>query len=356
MAEVRSTPLDGIQIARALAAVLVVFLHALEEASFSPAGTAPDWLFIGGAGVDIFFVISGFIMMVVSFPAARPAEQPGVFLRKRIARIYPLYWLCCAIVLIAAAQGFYRAGGWTADDIVRSLLLAPSERKLIFVSWTLVHEMNFYLLFAAAVVFRSPTVALGGVTAAIIVQLALAPFMPDAATREVLGDAIALEFCFGMALGWLFINGRMMRIPLWCIAPAGAFLFVAKLIAPGEMRGEVSEVWRALVWGAPAIVIVAAAATWRGGGRISNVLVAIGDASYAIYLLHPFVMLAYAKVLRAIPMLGAGRQEIAVFAVILASIAIGMLTHRTVERALSGAARKLLLPGRRRAVSAAAAT
>ena len=88
--------LVGIQMLRGIAASLVVFHHSLEESLASAVPpTSPDWLTtFGASGVDIFFVISGFIMVYTSFPLRRPPVRPINFVVKRASRIYPFYWFC----------------------------------------------------------------------------------------------------------------------------------------------------------------------------------------------------------------------------------------------------------------------
>jgi peptidoglycan/LPS O-acetylase OafA/YrhL len=98
--------LPGIQILRGIAALAVIIHHSLEESNGALHRFSPDWLTTSGAAVvDIFFVISGFIMLHVSFRTGRASLRPGQFLLRRITRIYPLYWLTCLGAVTIAAFG-----------------------------------------------------------------------------------------------------------------------------------------------------------------------------------------------------------------------------------------------------------
>src|SRR5690606_9125822 len=101
MVEAEKQRLVGIQILRGVAALLVTWHHAIEEAEYSTfAAALPKWLLLFGAsGVDIFFVLSGFIMMYVTFAPGKRAENPLSFFLKRTVRIYPFFWFCCLLTL-----------------------------------------------------------------------------------------------------------------------------------------------------------------------------------------------------------------------------------------------------------------
>ena len=146
--------LVNVQFLRFIAAMLVVVYHATPHVR--DAGADPGWFFsfaeaAGFAGVDIFFVISGFIMAHTTATSAGPADA-WAFLRRRIARIYSGYWPFFLIAL-----GVF----WWVNPVhlheaalARSAVLWPANVLLIAVSWTLVFEMVFYLLFTLLIAAR----------------------------------------------------------------------------------------------------------------------------------------------------------------------------------------------------------
>jgi len=287
--------LEGLQVLRAIAALMVAVHHAAEVARQHAPNQAgvPDWLTTAGAsGVDIFFVISGFIMMVVSFPPGRRPDGPWSFFRKRVARIYPFYWLTTAGMLFGWSVGLFDTllpPALETDWIVRSFLLAPSEVLVVGVGWTLVHEMNFYLLFALSLCFGNRLVSLIGVSALLLLQLAVAPYVSDPATSLFLGRPIALEFAFGLALGYLYLSDALkIPAPLLLSLAAFAALLLAPYFIPHDSTGGLNAEDRAWAWGLPSVIVVAACAHWRvGKGRWPRAWLLMGDASYAIYLPTP---------------------------------------------------------------------
>ena len=161
--------LQGIEACRGFAAVLVVFYHAGRLISlpqyynYIPLG---DFFGFGHAGVDFFFVLSGFIITLVHRrDLGRPAAL-GRFCYRRFVRIYPLYWIVTAIVCVLALFSPDRAARLAPGHLVASLLLLPhGQDPLLGVGWTLEHEMLFYLAFALAIASRRlglVLVAVGG--------------------------------------------------------------------------------------------------------------------------------------------------------------------------------------------------
>jgi exopolysaccharide production protein ExoZ len=175
--QVVDSELYGIQILRAVAAIAVVLHHALEQSNGASGRFSPDWLTTAGAaGVDIFFVISGFIMLHVSFLPRRPVPSAGTFLFRRATRIYPLYWLCCIAILLISAAGFLSSHRYSVSKIISSMLLLPGE-TIIGVSWTLVYEMYFYFVFASTLWLRSLFATMLTTTVVIIMVLSTASMM-----------------------------------------------------------------------------------------------------------------------------------------------------------------------------------
>lgn len=156
-----STKLLSVQVARGVAANLVVLQH-LWQFELKYAGTRlPFAVHYGDLGVDVFFVVSGFIMAAVAGRGIGALE----FLWKRAARIYPTYWLAVLIMLGAAValpgvvhENVGRVSLWRCF-----LLIPPTKPQVITPAWSLVHEMYFYVIFAVFLVFRIP-ILIGALT------------------------------------------------------------------------------------------------------------------------------------------------------------------------------------------------
>jgi exopolysaccharide production protein ExoZ len=338
--------LYGIQMLRALAALAVVIHHALEESGGAAGRFSPDWLTTSGAsGVDVFFVISGFIMLHVSFRPGHKPIGPGRFLFRRATRIYPFYWLCCCALLGASAVGFMHSHHWGPGDLLATFLLLPVDNGLLGVAWTLVYEVYFYLLFAVALCFGSIALVTSGVTVAIVAVILAAGAWPGSVIQAFLANPIPLEFCMGLWLAWAFrhrqASGKAWPVALAAGAVGLAALFVAPLLVAHPDTSGLPGLPRMLAWGIPAAVMVAAALRiGPPGNRLARFAVLLGDASYALYLTHVFVMLVYAKAL-GVTGLGTVDQRFVVPLVVLIAIGVALAAHLLVERPLLSVIRRI---------------
>jgi peptidoglycan/LPS O-acetylase OafA/YrhL len=243
-------------------------------------------LFFLSAGVDCFFVISGFVM-VYSSSAMFATPKAGVaFLLKRLARIVPMYWMTTAVWLWLAAPTM------TLSSIAGSFLFYPYREAsgqivpIYGVGWTLNYEMFFYCLFAA-VMFLPRQVAVAVLCVILLALVMVGRWLPAAAPFEFWTDPIILEFALGMLIAHLHLSG--MILPTWvrCAVAIIAAIAIWSL-APYWLPSN-----RLIIWGLPAAAIIAMATLGKHDlvrGTIAaptaNVL---GNASYAIYLTHGLV-------------------------------------------------------------------
>jgi exopolysaccharide production protein ExoZ len=327
----------GLQLLRAFAALAVVVHHALEESLACRVGPkSPDWLTTAGAsGVDIFFVISGVIMLHVSFARAPPVIGPGRFLRRRINRIFPLYWATCICTICLGMVGLMHGKDFTPAVIAQSLVLLPVQNALIGVSWTLSYELYFYILFAATLFLASRAASVLLSSALILSLLFISPSLSNPEFSRFFTNPIAVEFCFGLVLGWAFTQYReLFLIPTICCLPAIVTMAVAPRFVPHSSTAGLEGVARVVWWGIPASLIVATFLSINPSKRsIVLHLVRFGDASYAIYLTHGFIMIAYAYLLKR-TLIGDIPQLFLVLLPICISALVGLLAHLVVERRL----------------------
>lgn len=336
----RPKHIASLQGLRFVAAALVVFFH-LDH--FAPAMLGMDGAFLGGlfqrgeAGVDVFFVLSGFIILYTTLGRARTRRG---FLRARFVRIYPIYWVIVGALVAAELVGITHGHANRVDPavIVPSMLLVPAPEYVIEVTWTLVIEMLFYGCFALTFFIR-PRVffATLGVWAALAIVNRIAPFAPapDWLFGYLLYSGI-LEFFFGAAIAWTACHHEG-RLPFgWTALALGSALFAYTLVGPvPEVLG------RELIFGVPSALIVYGA--FVADPWTPRFAVEIGDASYVLYLMHgPAIVLTF-KVLTALGL----DTRIGPVAVALAgatvAIAASWVIHRLVERPLL----RLLRPRRR---------
>jgi peptidoglycan/LPS O-acetylase OafA/YrhL len=345
-----------VQILRGVAALSIAALHAQHDAVALAAATGTAWVppldLPWAAGVDAFFVISGFIMVHASLDLFHREGARGAFLARRVARIVPLYWAVTTLYLALAvlAPGLLNSELLAPWPVLASYLFIPAERPdgvvqpLYSLGWTLNYEMFFYALFALAIVlpYHRAIATLAGTILALVAVGSVCRLPEPFAFWT---SPILLEFVFGLALGHLRAQGvtigRVMQVAL---ALAGLALLALDLTNPA---GAV-VVPRVLAWGVPAACLVAAASLGRDGlsprSAATRFGVALGDASYALYLLHPFAIRGV-RSLAAASGLGSalgpgGFILIALAGAILASLVV----HRTFELAATAWLRQRLNP------------
>ena len=337
--------IEPIQSLRALAALTVVVGHAQTEALVAAArhGAAfvPSHLLPWGAGVDLFFAISGFIMVVASERLFAAPGGAGTFAARRLKRIVPLYWLATTLYVAIQFATRKHVGGL---DLAASYLFWPRDvhgdgvlRPIYALGWTLQYEMLFYALFATfiALPWRWCVAAVGAVMAAGV--LAGRIWVLPAGPLAFWTQPIILEFAFGMAVGLAWREG--LRLPTWARAVL-ASVAVAVLAFDGLDAAHQAITWitptdgaRVLAWGIPTALLVAAAALGARGGssRALAGVVALGDASYALYLVHPFVVLTLARIYTAAGLAGPLGYWPFVAVSLALAIAAAFAVHRWIE-------------------------
>ena len=319
----------SIQHLRGLAALSVALFHACQwsQLSFS----------IGAAGVDVFFVISGFVMWTVT---AGRTVKPGAFVRRRVVRVAPLYWLV-TLVLVAGALIVPQRFPEVKPELGHVLL------SLVFIQhtnpvglpfpvlppgWTLNYEAVFYLVFAASLLVASESRRLWALTVA-LAALALAGFAWPPAYQMLL-NPMFLEFLAGVWLARIAQRGDLPDRALgWVLLGLSLVLF-----AGIELSGIDPDLWRPMVWGAPALMVVAGAVSIEADGGWPAIpgLRTLGDASYSVYLTHTLSIGALAMTM------GAWNPPLFIPVALVVAVAAGLATYLLIEKPMLGALRRRL--------------
>jgi peptidoglycan/LPS O-acetylase OafA/YrhL len=293
----------SIQAMRGFAVLAVILVHI--QLYFSAQLAMPDFIpyfNIGAASVDLFFVISGFIMVYATERLfGRPGATRAFFLR-RVARIVPLYWATTTIILLylLLRHRDFDAGGSFAQWVLSSYAFLPFPRgdgtvsPIHGVGWTLNYEMFFYSLFGIFVFLsrRGVVIAIGSLFCTLIAIGFLFGPLPE--PFGFWTSPIIIEFVFGMIIALAYRDG--VRLPRWLVRTlvlAGLAVY-AWSATKGHFFGPPPEsAMRVLLWGVPAIAIIgglalaeqrpAANGFWRLFGFL-------GDASYSLYLVHPMAL------------------------------------------------------------------
>ncbi len=348
----RSRPaISGIQLLRAIAATSVVVAHVQYDFVHrqSLPFLLPSSLGGFGAGVHLFFVISGFIMV---YSSERLFGRPGgsvEFLSRRIARIVPIYWTVTTLML-----GYDVARGFTTADasiplVVSSYFFIPFPRPsgemgpLYGVGWTLNYEMFFYAIFSMSIL-ATRTIAICGTIGILIIFSLIHTVWPDLPLPfRFWFDPIILEFALGVMLGVIYQAN--IRVPDF----VGVLLFVAAVA--GFYRTLTPDHISLPSWiglGIPSVLAVSAASLTRTSFNFpaANKL---GDASYAIYLIHPIIIaLARKLVPRGYLAPDTTFPWVYLIGVVVASIGTALIVHKYLEGPLTMRCRELLLSSPRR--------
>ena len=289
------THFANIQALRAVAVLLVLVLHTYAvEGKYFTKHAVPEILGIyGGCGVDLFFVISGFVMTTITRGQFGSGKMALIFLQRRLLRIYPIYWFYSLIVLIVmlVMPQWVNSSQENKIDALSSLLLLPTDAlPLLIQGWTLTYEMFFYVVFAGLIawlperLFPVVLIAWSGLLCAFAYFLTWADYASP--VLDVISDPLVLEFIAGCfcALWWRRIH---VRQAVMCIVVGILFLVVVSL-AGGQIGLDTVIQWRTLTFGFPAFLFVIAAASLEGHCRFTapRLFCLLGDASYSIYLSH----------------------------------------------------------------------
>jgi exopolysaccharide production protein ExoZ len=332
--QMSSNKLEGIQILRGYAAMLVVVTHLWSAGVIS---SALRFSRIGGLGVDIFFVISGFIMCY-SLRDQISSNDSVQFLKKRVFRVYPIYLL----VLIPFLVQYLNQPGTPVDPlmIIGNLLLSPSflggsdYRMLVGPAWTLTYELFFYALFAVAIFSsRSKTRAIYTVIMMILLMVASINLLGLKGERlqwsnfqYIVGDTLLLNFVIGCVCYFLWRKYGREVFSFWTALGAALVLTVVSLAL------SKFGLPRILSLGLPAgaIVLIFLFAEFEKR-QLTRPLLFLGSASYSIYLIH--AVIAHWKHL----LIGTSAHENDLTGILLTCVAVaaGCIFYVVVENPIS---------------------
>ena len=321
---------------RAVAALMVVFCHIeIPLARLGYQGSLPGFL---EGGVDIFFVISGFVIFL-----SIQSKSVGVFefYKRRILRIVPLYWMITTfLVLVAAfAPQFLKSVRFDTLHIAASYAFLPYPSPadgllypILVPGWTLNYEMLFYAAFGLSLLLapRWRIAAIG----CMLISLPLLGlrFGPASPALVFLTSTILLEFLFGVLIAWALCNRSGSRI-----GGTGLLLFGMLLFVAAPVIAQHVPLQRFVLLGIPAAMIVSGALLLEKvvalpAWRLPSLL---GDSSYSLYLTHGIVLSAIGQLWLRLPF-GNGGFSLAAFSILalLACVLGGVLVYRLIDEPL----------------------
>jgi exopolysaccharide production protein ExoZ len=291
----------NIQILRFVAAAMVLFAHLNTEVGKWPAMVAgyppfePVWW---ASGVDIFFVISGFIMYYISVDAFGRPGASMQFVRRRLVRLVPPYWFF-TLLTIATMYVFgshMHLSEVRLPQVIGSFVFFPVENPqgrpfpVLILGWTLEYEMLFYAILAIGLLFRR-TIGVA-LTATILVAVAAAFLAaPLPLPFGFWANPIVIEFIFGIGLAIAYHRGIRLALPMRITSVLLAIALMIWVQAQGWAGHQ--PPWRFLWAGVPAFLLCAGFVLVEQAtapGPVMRFFIFLGDASYALYLSHPFAL------------------------------------------------------------------
>ena len=340
--------LRNLHLLRAVAALAVVYFHITSEAGLNlPVN-------IGSHGVDVFFVISGFLMSYIG------ARSPDRFLIRRLIRIVPLYWTATLAVFATAVLAPHVLRSTHADylQLLCSLFFIPRETAYgevlptLILGWSLNYEMYFYVMFALALAISPRKAPLICCVEIVAVALLIDVSGVSHPSVRFYARPLVFEFVFGVCayyaftaaerdIGW-FAQRSSIRWGLLLAALGAAFV-----IGLEELHGGF-RLPRFAVAGLPALALVLSALVLErvyGVSAKSNVVLLVGESSYILYLLHPYVVYGLLRTTREArtPPSFAG-EILVVTALLLVSTLAAVAVHAWFEKPVMARLRRRLLP------------
>jgi exopolysaccharide production protein ExoZ len=354
--------IDIVQGLRAVAVLLVVWTHSIVAASYNSNPRQAAYFHLkgfGACGLDIFFVISGFIVSLVAMRAAAGRlPSARTFLSRRFTRIFPLYWILTGVIILEAELGSFPIR-WHQVPWLPTLLLLPGWQYpvpalILSLGWSLLFEIYFYLVLAAwmrvspghlmrnTMIFLACMVALGG---------AVGIHRP---WLVIWSNPVSLEFLFGCLIAQVVTKiaaqaaGNRTGIPLraarrartmgpW-LAALGAIALAATIFTGYGTASEASSImagvdgWlRVGLWGVPSGLLVLGGILWRPAMQSvpARGLVFLGDASYSIYLCTNPTRSLVQHFWR---LFGRWGGDVGVWFCVAACVAVGVFCYLAVER------------------------
>ena len=345
--------LDSVEALRGVAVCLVVAFHATRicETSRSYGGSpfAGLWHF-GQAGVDVFFVLSGFIIAYVHWDDLGDRSRFRPFWNKRLVRIYPPYWLATALfgMLLAFSPTELRLER-NLPHVIASLLLMPDgSEPVLGVAWSLRHEMLFYAVFGFAILSRTIGVALlcvwgSAVVIAMVLRIFVVFSIADSTFAAVALSSFNAEFFFGIAVAVCVRAASHWRPSL--VASAGALGFVAiGLLQSFVLASRPDAPLLVLAYASASAMLLYGLATLdlMGRARTPRWMVGLGAASYSIYLVHVPVMLVAEYAIRLVRQLVQVPADVTFSIIVLVAVAAGIMFSKLAERPLLRIGRHVL--------------
>lgn len=353
--------LSSLQAARGLAALFVVAFHSLFiNAKYVKGESLLPKLFVfGQTGVDLFFVISGFVMIIAFRNKFGLKGKVADFLKGRFFRIYPTYWVYfLALFLVAQIKPELVNGSQAGPvDMVSSFFLLPSSAlPLLMVAWSLIHEVWFYLVFALILMLPAKRITHAFMLWLItIIGVSLFTDTPGNPYLRVMFHEFSIEFIFGALAGIAYLklssatSPSPFNIPLMVLTGLSGLVYALAwdVVGDADVIQSIS-LERAVAVGGGYTLLLLAFALQEAKGRMkaSALLRSVGDMSYSLYLSHVLTLSVCGRLWVMTGLNGNSVWHALLFwAVCYAAVlVVAYFSYQLIERKLSNFSRSTRLP------------
>jgi exopolysaccharide production protein ExoZ len=340
--------IENIQGLRGIAILLVILIHlmAMDKKFGHGERILSDFFIIGASGVDLFFVISGFVLAATSREVFQRPAPILHFFYNRLSRIYPLYWIYCAMTLAV----FFMRPEWVPairenrTSIMESLLLLPQDGlPFLPIAWALVHVIYFYCVFTVLLMAHEKRLTSLLMFWALLITFGnllyqYGFFSQSTPIIKLITSPLTIEFIAGSLLAKLIqrgmksLGGTVMIVgAVLLLTGYGLFYFLAPGTAPKNWL-------RVAIFGVPCILMVYGAVTMELSSNIvfPRLVRFLGDASYSTFLSHAIVLLAIGRLWGAFFSLPGKVDNLLVMLVMISvALSVGIGSYLTIERWLT---------------------
>jgi peptidoglycan/LPS O-acetylase OafA/YrhL len=340
--------IDNIQALRGISILFIVLVHLIAmDIKFGRGDRIfPDFLFIGTFGVDLFFVISGFVLVAARREGFQRPFSVLHFFYNRLSRIYPLYWFYCAMILAVflVLPEWIPALRENRTSIVASLLLLPQNVfPFLPVAWALVHVIYFYCVFTIFMLTSEKQMTNLLILWAFLVMIGnlsykYGLFSQPTPIMKLITSPLTMEFIAGCVIAKL-IKGGMKSFGGTVMIVGAALLITGNGLYYAADPGKSPRDWlRVAILGIPSILMVYGAVTMELSSKrlFPRWIRFIGDASYSIFLSHTIVLLPIGRLWAmffSIP--GKIDNILIIAAMAVVALCVGIGSYLTIERLLS---------------------
>ena len=328
--------IKSIHFLRASAALMVLAFHAANTAEVY-GGFTHFTSNAAAAGVDILFIISGF---VITWITQNNLHQPLDFMVRRLIRVVPAYWFFTSVTLallvaIPALAARLKPDLW---HTVMSYLFVLSKNNnndigtLLGVGWTVCFEMYFYVVFAVMMALLGRS-ALYGVAVVVIVGALLQNVVNAPPFATVAASSIPLEFLAGCILAKVYMRKWFLPALPAIAAVLASSVFIYWIGSQVLVKHEY-DAWRVLYFGLPSVILTAGLLSLEGRRLVTfpALMIAIGDASYSLYLSHQLLQQFIGRIWKMLGLRDALPPNLLFVIGIVAPIVAALICYRWFER------------------------